>query len=230
MARRASERGASVVLVSRSVEALDQLVAELAGPSRVVVGDVVDTETAIATLDAVDELPGSIWGLVNNAGVNPFYHGVTDTPLAEWDQVLQTNLLGAATFARVAGRAMVEAGTGGRIVNVSSIAGLTGLPNIGPYNASKAALDAMTRTLAVELGAFNILVNSVAPGTISTEMVAQLMEANPALAEKLIAKCPMGRFGTVAEAAEPIIFLLGDASSFINGHVLVIDGGRLAAG
>lgn len=230
VARTASQRGASVVLVSRSVDALDRLVADLSGPSRVVAGDVTDTETAIAALDAVDELPGTIWGLVNNAGVNPFYHGVTDTPLAEWDQVLQTNLLGAATFARVAGRAMIESGTGGRIVNVSSIAGLTGLPNIGPYNASKAGLDAMTRTLAVELGGHGVLINSVAPGTIATEMIEQLMESNPALAEKLIAKCPMGRFGTVTEAAEPIIFLLSDASSFINGHVLVIDGGRLAAG
>ena len=72
--------------------------------------------------------------------------------------------------------------------------------------------------------------NSVAPGTITTEMVQQLMEANPALVEKLVAKSPIGRLGTVAEAAEPIVFLLTDAASFVNGHILVVDGGRLAAG
>ena len=230
VARAASRQGAAVVLVSRSRDAMDRVVDDLVGPSRVVVGDVADTDTVVAALDAAEELPGDVWGLVNNAGINPFYRAITDTPLAEWDEVIQTNLLGAAAFARVAGRAMVEAGTGGRIVNVSSIAGQTGLPNIGPYNASKAALDAMTRTLAVELGPHGILVNSVAPGTITTEMVQQLMEANPALVEKLVAKSPIGRLGTVAEAAEPIVFLLTDAASFVNGHILVVDGGRLAAG
>ena len=109
--------------------------------------------------------------------------------------MLRVNLLGAAAFARAVGRALVEAGGGGRIVNLSSIAGLTGLPNIGPYNASKAALDALTRTLAVELGPAGVLCNSVAPGTIATEMVEGLMVANPALRERLVAKSPLGRIG-----------------------------------
>ena len=104
-------------------------------------------------------------------------------------------MLGAAAFARAVGRALAEAGGGGRIVNLCSIAGLTGLPNIGPYNASKAALDALTRTLAVELGPAGVLCNSVAPGTIATEMVEGLMTANPALREKLVAKAPLGRLG-----------------------------------
>ena len=93
------------------------------------------------------------------------------------------------------GRRLAEAGTGGRIINLGSIAGLTGLPNIGPYNASKAALDALTRTLAVELGPAGVLCNSVAPGTIATEMVEGLMTANPALRERLVAKSPLGRIG-----------------------------------
>jgi hypothetical protein len=140
------------------------------------------------------------------------------------------NLLGAAAFARAVGRHLAGAGAGGRIVNLSSIAGLTGLPNIGPYNASKAAIDALTRTLAVELGPVGVLCNSVAPGTIGTEMVEGLMAANPALRERLVAKAPLGRIGTVAEAAWPIVFLLTDAASFITGQTLLVDGGRLAAG
>jgi NAD(P)-dependent dehydrogenase (short-subunit alcohol dehydrogenase family) len=167
--------------------------------------------------------------VVNNAGISSAYRPVTETPLAEWDEVLQVNLLGAAAFARAVGRSLVEAGAGGRIVNVSSVASLTGLPNIGPYNASKAALDALTRTMAVELGPAGILCNSVAPGTIATEMVEGLMAANPALREKFVAKSPLGRVGSVPEAAWPIIFLLTDAASFITGQTLVIDGGRLAA-
>ena len=185
--------------------------------------------TAADALDAAEALGGSLWGLVNNAGINPFYHPVTDTPLSEWDEILRVNVLGAAAMARAVGRGMAAAG-GGRIVNLSSIAGLTGLPNIGPYNASKAALDALTRTLAVELGPAGVLVNSVAPGTILTEMVEGLMTANPALREKLVQKAPLGRLGAVAEAAWPIVFLLTDAASFLTGQTIVVDGGRLAQG
>jgi NAD(P)-dependent dehydrogenase (short-subunit alcohol dehydrogenase family) len=214
--------------VARSADALGELAAELPGPSAVVPGDVADTETAAEAV-AVAEGLGGLWGLVNNAGINPHYHPVTETPLAEWDEVLRVNLLGAAVLARAVGRALVEGGRGGRIVNLGSIAGLTGLPNLAPYNASKAALDALTRTLAVELGPAGILCNSVAPGTIATEMVEGLMVANPALRERLVARSPMGRIGTVAEAAWPIVFLLSDAASFITGHTLLVDGGRLAA-
>lgn len=227
--RAISARGGGVVLVARSGDALGELAAELEGPAAVIAGDVCDTMVADQALDAAESL-GGLWGVVNNAGINPFYHPVVETPLSEWDEVLRVNLLGAAAFARAVGRALSAAGGGGRIINLSSIAGLTGLPNIGPYNASKAALDALTRTLAVELGPVGVLCNSVAPGTIATEMVEGLMTANPALQERLIDKSPLGRIGTVAEAAWPIVFLLSDAASFITGQTLVIDGGRLAAG
>jgi NAD(P)-dependent dehydrogenase (short-subunit alcohol dehydrogenase family) len=228
VARGISEQGGRVVCVARSEDALRELAASLAGPCGAVTGDVADTETAAAALDAAEEL-GGLWGLVNNAGINPFYHPVTETPLSEWDEVLRVNLLGPAVFARAVGRALAEAGRGGRIVNLGSIAGLAGLPNIAPYNASKAALDALTRTLAVELGPAGILCNSVAPGTIATEMIEGLMTANPALREKFTAKSPLGRVGAVGEAAWPIVFLLSDAAGFITGHTLLVDGGRLAA-
>jgi NAD(P)-dependent dehydrogenase (short-subunit alcohol dehydrogenase family) len=229
VARGVVARGGGVVLVARSAGALDELAGSLGGPARTVAGDVADTTTAAEALDAAEAL-GGLWGVVNNAGINPYYHPVIETPLAEWDEVLRVNLLGAAAFARAVGRELVAARRGGRIVNLSSIAGLTGLPNIGPYNASKAAVDALTRTLAVELGPAGVLVNSVAPGTIMTEMVEGLMTANPALKERLVAKAPIGRLGEVGEAAWPIVFLLTDAASFITGQTLVVDGGRLAAG
>ena len=229
VARGISARGGAVVAVARSAGDLAAVVASLPGDAVAVVGDVADTEVVGQAVAAAEEI-GGLWGVVNNAGINPFYHPVTETPLSEWDEVLRVNLLGAAAFSRAVGRFLTEAGTGGRIVNLGSIAGLTGLPNIGPYNASKAALDALTRTLAVELGPAGILCNSVAPGTISTEMIVDLLAANPALAERLVAKAPLGRVGEVAEAAWPIVFLLTDAASFITGQVLVVDGGRLAAG
>ena len=229
VARAIVSRGGGVVLVARSAGALDELAAGLDGQVRTVAGDVGDTMTAGEALDAAEEL-GGLWGVVNNAGINPYYHPVVETPLSEWDEILRVNVLGAAAMARAVGRALVEGGGGGRIVNLSSVAGLTGLPNIGPYNASKAALDALTRTLAVELGPAGVLCNSIAPGTIATEMVEGLMTANPALKEKLVAKAPLGRLGSVAEAAWPIVFLLTDAASFITGQTFVVDGGRLAQG
>jgi glucose 1-dehydrogenase len=225
----AARQGANLVLVARSADALEAVSAGLDTTVRLVAGDVSDTETAERALDAAEEIGTRVWGLVNNAGINPYYKPVIDTPLHEWDDVLRVNLLGAAVFARAVGRVMVDQG-GGRIVNLGSIAGLTGLPNIGPYNASKAAIDAITRTLAVELGPSGVLVNSVAPGTLRSEMVDDLLVANPALADRLVAKAPIGRVGDLHEAAEPIVFLLTDAASFITGHVLVVDGGRLAAG
>ncbi|MFN0089790.1 MAG: SDR family NAD(P)-dependent oxidoreductase [Acidimicrobiales bacterium] len=229
VARGIVARGGGVVLVARSAETLAALAAGLDGPVATVAGDVGDTMTAGEALDAAEKL-GNLWGVVNNAGINPYYHPVVETPLSEWDEILRVNVLGAAAMARAVGLALVEAGNGGRIVNLSSVAGLTGLPNIGPYNASKAALDALTRTLAVELGPAGVLCNSIAPGTIATEMVDGLMTANPALKEKLVAKAPLGRLGAVAEAAWPIVFLLTDAASFITGQTIVVDGGRLAQG
>jgi NAD(P)-dependent dehydrogenase (short-subunit alcohol dehydrogenase family) len=229
VAREVTRRGGGAVLVARSGEALAELAGELEGPSAVVAGDVADPALAREARAAGEEL-GGLWGLVNNAGINPYYHPALETPLSEWDEVLRVNLLGAAAFAREIGGALAAAGAGGRIVNLGSIAGLTGLPNIAPYNASKAALDALTRTLAVELGPAGVLCNSLAPGTIATEMVAGLMAANPALRERLVAKSPLGRVGETPEAALPIVFLLSDAASFISGQTLVVDGGRLAAG
>jgi glucose 1-dehydrogenase len=229
VARTAARQGANLVLVARSKPALERLADELPTTIRVVDGDVSDTETAERALDAAEAIGSRVWGLVNNAGINPYYHPAVETPLHEWDDVLRVNVLGAAVFARAVGRVLIDQG-GGRIVNLGSIAGLTGLPNIGPYNASKAAIDALTRTLAVELGPSGVLVNSIAPGTIRSEMVDGLLTANPALAERLVAKAPIGRVGDCQEAAEPIVFLLTDAASFITGHVLVVDGGRLAAG
>jgi NAD(P)-dependent dehydrogenase (short-subunit alcohol dehydrogenase family) len=228
-ARAVGAAGGGCVLVARSQDAIERLAAELPGPAAAVAGDVADPVTAERAAEAAEGL-GGLWGLVNNAGINPYYHPLVETELAEWDEVMRVNVLGAAAFARAIGRRLVAGGRGGRIVNLGSIAGLTGLPNIGPYNASKAALDAMTRTLAVELGPAGVLVNSVAPGTIATEMVDALMEANPLLKERLVAKAPLGRIGTPDEAAWPILFLLTDAAGFLTGQTLVVDGGRLAAG
>ncbi len=224
-----STLGGGVVLVARSGDVITKMADELPTPAIAVTGDVADPKVAEHAAEAGESL-GGLWGLVNNAGVNIAYQPATELSLEQWDETLRVNLLGAVSFAKTIGGRLAAAGSGGRIVNVSSVAGLTGLPNIAPYNATKAALDALTRTMAVELGPAGVLSNSVAPGTIMTEMVQELMETNPVLEERLVAKSPLGRIGATPEAAWPIVFLLTDAASFITGEVIVVDGGRLAAG
>ena len=103
VARGVVAQGGGVVLVARSEGALDELAGSLDGPVRTVAGDVADTLTAAEALDAAEALGGSLWGLVNNAGINAFYHPVTDTPLSEWDEILRVNVLGAAAMARAVG-------------------------------------------------------------------------------------------------------------------------------
>ena len=229
VARIAAGLGAHVVGVARSGDAVRSVLADLPTESRAVVGDVADPSTADQAVKAAGEL-GRLWGLVNNAGIGSGYKPATETSMSEWDEVLRVNLMGTVSCARAVGAALVAAGGGGRIVNVSSIAGLTGLPNIAPYNATKAAVDALTRTMAVELGAAGVCCNSIAPGTIATEMVDELLIANPALKERFVLKTPLGRVGVTDEAAWPIVFLLSDAASFLTGQTIVVDGGRLAAG
>ncbi len=227
-ARAISESGGSVVLVARSEDDLATVAASLPGPSRVVVGAVEDPALPMQAVAAAAEM-GELWGLVNNAGISPAYAPTAETSDEEWEQILAVNLRAAAAFARAVLPAMMAAGTGGRIVNLSSIAAFAGLPNLVAYNATKAALDAMTRTMAVEYGPAGITINSLAPGTITTEMVQQMMDTNPALAEKFVSKTAIGRVGSVDEAAWPIVFLLSDAAGFMTGQVMLIDGGRLAA-
>ena len=227
-ARAISESGGSVVLVARSGDDLATVAASLPGPSRVVVGAVEDPALPMQAVAAAVEM-GDLWGLVNNAGISPAYAPTAETSDDEWEQILAVNLRAAAAFARAALPAMVAGGAGGRIVNLSSIAAFAGLPNLVAYNATKAALDAMSRTMAVEYGPAGITINSLAPGTITTEMVRQMMDANPALAEKFVSKTAIGRVGSVDEAAWPIVFLLSDAAGFMTGQVMLIDGGRLAA-
>ncbi len=227
--RLAAELGAPIVGVARSADDLNAVLASCATPTRAIVGDVADPDVAERAVQAAGEL-GTLWGLVNNAGIGAAgYKPLTEVPAEEWNHVMQVNLLAAATFARVAGSALAAANAGGRIVNVSSIAAKTGLPNIGPYNVTKAALDALTRTMAVELGPVGVTCNSVNPGTIATEMVDELLTANPPLKEKFVSKTALGRVGVTDEAAWPIVFLLTDGAAFITGETILVDGGRMAS-
>ena len=197
------------------------------GQACVVQGDVADEAAVIAMFDAVEAAFGRIDALVNNAGIV-----AAGMPLAEMDyarlaRMFNINVLGAYLCAREAARRMStdRGGHGGAIVNVSSAASRLGSPNeYVDYAGSKGAIDTMTIGLAKELGPRGVRVNAVRPGLIDTEIHAS--GGRPDRAAVLGAQTPAGRPGTADEVAEAIVWLLGDAASYVNGALLDVAGGR----
>jgi NAD(P)-dependent dehydrogenase (short-subunit alcohol dehydrogenase family) len=194
------------------------------------VGHYADAERLVsATLERF----GRIDILVNNAGVVT-RHPILDVPLEEWDRVVRTNLYGCFHCSRLVGRHMVERGGGGKIVSISSIHGRVAKAGMGPYCATKAAIDMFSKQLAVELAPHRINVNVVASGTIVTEINLPLYQSTrPEDVEKRTAvlhRVPWGEIGQPADIGHAVAFLASDAARYITGVVLYVDGGYTADG
>ncbi|AOK29818.1 MULTISPECIES: SDR family oxidoreductase [Burkholderia] len=218
------EHGASVVAASRNARELERL-ADEAGcePLALDVGDPASIDAAIGH---GGRLRGAFDGLVNCAGVT-HVAAALDTQWTDFDRVMAVNARGAMLVARHVARGMIDAGHGGAIVNVSSQAALVALPSHLSYCASKAALDAVTRVLCVELGAHGIRVNSVNP-TVTLTPMAERAWSDPASSGPMLAAIPLGRFARVGDVVAPILFLLSDAAAMVNGVSLPVDGGYTA--
>ena len=227
-ARRFLEEGCRVFICARGAAGVEEALVGLRA-----FGDVAGTTCDVSDPDDVERLAeeaerflGAIDVLANNAGVawqEPFL----DITLEHWDQVLDINLRGMFLVAQAVARRMVARGRGGAIVNMSSTNAFEGETGYAHYNASKGAVNQLTRTMAVELGPHGIRVNALCPGKIFTPLQAEAEDPEyTARFER--ERIPLGRSGTVEEVAAAYAFLASDEAAFVTGETLVIDGGQLA--
>jgi len=212
--------GADVIASGRSEEAL-QAVAAATG-ARVLPFDLSTEESVAKALDGLD-----VWGVVNCGGYGGEIATPMETDIAVFDQVISINARGALLVIKYTSRSMIRLDRGGSIVNVSSQASLVALPGHISYGSSKAALDNITRVSALELGRYNIRVNSVNPTVVMTPMSAWYW-GRADIEGPFLAAMPLGRWATEDEIAAPITFLLSDAASMISGVSLPVDGGYSA--
>jgi NAD(P)-dependent dehydrogenase (short-subunit alcohol dehydrogenase family) len=220
VARALHAEGAAVTLADMS-DATEGIAADLGGAATAIRLDVRDEGQVRAAI------PAEIDVLVNVAGIGSTTNA-PDTSLDVWEQVFAVNARGTFLCCKHAIPKMIERG-GGSIVNVGSVAALVGLKNRAAYCASKGAVVALTRALAVDHVADGIRVNDVCPGTVDSPWVRRLVEDVGESLENLRARQPMGRLGTPPEIAEAILYLASDAAGFVTGTSLVIDGGLTAA-
>ncbi|HEU4439497.1 MAG TPA: SDR family NAD(P)-dependent oxidoreductase, partial [Methylomirabilota bacterium] len=223
-----AEEGATVALGDVQVEAAQAVAQEIArrGGRAIAVGlDVGDAAQVQAFVDRVVGDFGRLDVMFANAGIAhsaPFL----EHPEAQWHRVLRVNLTGVFLCCQAAARQMVRQG-GGRIITTASINAFRGVENLVGYNAAKAGVIELTRTMAVELARHRIAVNAIAPAQIDTRLTRSLPEE---ARQRRTARIPMGRFGAPDEVARAALFLASDEASFITGHTLAVDGGYLAGG
>ena len=195
--------------------------------------DVTDDRQVDEVIDWIVGEFGHLDIAVNNAGVNTLAHRVTidEFPRTEWDRLLDVDLNGLFSVSKAAARVMRSQGSG-KIINIASIAGLVPLRLQCAFVAAKAGVINLTKSMAIELGQFGILVNGIAPGSITTQGTRQLFYGEDGKfhdsAERLLSHIPLGRPGTTDEVAHAALFLAAPESSYINGHILTVDGGWTA--
>lgn len=229
-ARVLARAGATTVLAARRLEKLKTLAAEIGaagGKALAVQMDVTDpesVETAFATIQSELGRPCEI--IVNNSGISRD-EWFTKMSEEDWRAVMDTNLDGVWRVAKAGANALMEAGQEGSIINIASITALRPSQTIGAYAASKAAVDHLTRVMALELARYRIRVNAIAPGYFKTDINDEFLDSD--LGEKMRKRVPMRRYGDYDELAGPMLLLASEAGSYMTGSTIVVDGGHVCS-
>jgi gluconate 5-dehydrogenase len=224
-----AEAGASVIVNGRRQETVDAAVTRLQGKGYRASGaifDVADEAAVAAAFAAFDKDGVEISILVNNAGIQ-FRKPMVDLELKDWQRVLDTNLTAAFIVGREAARRMIARGKGGKIINIASLTSEAARATVAPDTAAKGGIKMLTRSMAAEWGKFDIQANAVGPGYILTEMNTALID-NPEFDAWVKSSNPSGRWGKPEELAGTVVYLASDASNYVNGQIIYVDGGWLS--
>ncbi|WP_280879085.1 SDR family NAD(P)-dependent oxidoreductase [Streptomyces pseudovenezuelae] len=223
-----SQAGATVAVTARTATDLERLESELAahgGKVLVVPGSVADSAAVRDMVERITGWAGRLDAVVNCAGISPHFTRSEKVTDQDWQQVIDVNLQGTFYCCREAGKVMLEQRSGS-IVNVSSVHARTGFERIAAYAASKGGVEALTRALAVEWADRGVRVNSLAPGYFQTDLSSGLLDSR--WGERIVRGTPLGRVGDADELGGAAVFLASDASRFVTGTTLTVDGGWTA--
>ncbi len=229
MAQALAEAGADVLITSRHQDEVEETAAAIhSATGQRIIGvqaDVTKRDDVEAMVQRALTEFGKIDVLVNNAGIN-IRKPLLELSDDEWQQVMDINLTGPMLCARAVGRHMVERRSG-KVINISSTLGVIGIPGRTPYASTKGGLIQFTRTLALEWAPYNVNVNAICPGPFVTPLNRVLLE-NPEVYQQFVSKIPLGRFADPKELSGAVIFLASEASSYVTGATLFVDGGWTA--
>jgi len=225
MARAVAQSGARVYMTARGAEQLEDAAAGLRAQGLDVLAkafDLADPDACVRAIAEVGAAEGRLDILVNNAGINA-WEPLAEAKTATWDRVMGTNIRGPYLLCREAARLMVPQGYG-RLINIGSAMAVAGREKITAYVASKHGLAGMTRALAAELGPKGVTCNMMAPGYFLTDINTTIL-ARPGYERGVSGRIPLGRWGNPDEVGGVVAFMASKASSYMNGHILVVDGG-----
>ncbi|WP_341486601.1 SDR family oxidoreductase [Pararhizobium sp. A13] len=226
LARGLADAGAEIVLNGRNTEKLAEAARRFGSDTHQLAFDATDHEASRAAIDGFEAKIGAIDILVNNAGMQ-HRAPLEDFPVDAFERLLRTNVSSVFNVGQAVARHMIERGAG-KIINIASVQTALARPGIAPYTATKGAVGNLTKGMATDWAKYGLQCNAIAPGYFDTPLNAALV-ADPTFSAWLEKRTPAGRWGKVEELVGACVFLASDASSFVNGHVLYVDGGITAS-
>ena len=221
-ARVLHEAGATVVLAARRRDRLDAAVTAFGERAHAIAMDVADEDSILAAFERIEASVGICDIIVNNAGISGEAFALKMST-SQWDRVVDVNLRAPFVVAREGAKRLAAAKRPGSIINIASVLGLRGSPQVAAYMASKAGLIHLTHALAVEFARYGIRVNAIAPGYFKTEISSDFLESEHG--RTLVARIPQRAIGEMEHLSGPLLLLAGDAGAYMTGSVVVVDGG-----